>query len=127
MSLQRQHHRILCVTSSVVHHETLHSVIDSAKYKVAYCMAVDHAVAFCMHNSVSAIVLDSAFLTGKDWSAVQTFKSICSGVPILVLANKDEEKIPPEVDAVVATPELLIQELRRVIDGRLPMSKSQPA
>lgn len=77
-------------------------------------MTVDHAVAFCINNGVAAIVLDSAFLTENDWSAVQTFKSICSGVPILVLANKDEEKIPQEVDAIVKTPELLIQELRRL-------------
>lgn len=120
MSHQQQQHRILCVTSSAIHHETLHSVIHSAKYKVAYCMTVDHAVAFCINTGVSAIVLDSMLLTAQDWSAVQTFKSICSGVPILVLANKDEEKIPPEVDAVVKTPELLIQELRRLIDGHLP-------
>ena len=83
-------------------------------------MTVDHAVAFCIDNGVSAIVLDSTFLTAQDWSAVQTFKSICSGVPILVLANQEEENIPPEVDAVVKTPGLLIQELRRLIDGHLP-------
>lgn len=78
-------------------------------------MNVDHAVAFCIDNGVSAIVLDAAFLKEQDWFAVQTFKSICSGAPILVLADNHDERIPRGVNVVAATPTLVVQELHRLL------------
>jgi DNA-binding NtrC family response regulator len=123
----REQHRILCVTPFAAHHETLQSVLHSAKYRIASCMTVDQAIAFCISNRVAAIVLDSAFLTEQDWSAVQTFKSICSGVPILVLADNHDEKIPQEVDAVAKTAELILKKLQQLVDRHPPRSKSQSA
>lgn len=115
MSKQEQQHRILYVTPSSINRKALQSVFHSAKYTVVYCMNVDHAVAFCIDNGVSAIVLDAAFLKEQDWFAVQTFKSICSGVPILVLADNHEEEIPLEVNAVAGTAALVVQDLHRLL------------
>lgn len=72
MLKQEQQHRILYVTPSAINRKALQSVFHSAKYTVVYCMNVDHAVAFCIDNGVSAIVLDAAFLKEQDWFAVQT-------------------------------------------------------
>lgn len=115
MSKQEQQYRILYVTPSAISCKALQSVFHSAKYKLVYCMNVDHAVAFCIDNSVSAIVLDAAFLREKDWFAVQTFKSICPGVPILVLADNHDERIPRGINAVAGTPTIVVQELHRLL------------
>ena len=117
MSNRERQHRILCVTSSASHLETLQSVLHSANYKLVCCMTVDHAVAFCVDTRVSAIVLDTEFLTSQDWSVVQTLNSICPGVPVLVLAGNQDNNIPPGVDAVARTPELILRELQRLVDG----------
>lgn len=115
MPKQEQQLRILYVTPSAISRKALQSVFHSAKYAVVYCMNVDHAVAFCVDNGVSAIVLEAAFLNEQDWLAVETFKSICSGVPILVLDDNHEERIPLGVNAVAGTPALVVQELHRLL------------
>ena len=116
----REQHRILCVTRSALHLKILKSVLHSTKYKTAHCMAVDDAVAYCINNRVTAIVLDSAFLKEQDWTAVETFKSICSGVPILVLGEIDDEKIPQGVNAIGKTAELILKELQQLVDSHSP-------
>lgn len=115
MSNREQQHRILYVTPSAINRKALQSVFHATKYKVIYGMNVDHAVAFCIDNGVSAIVLDSTFLTEQDYFGVQTLKSICSGVPVLLLADNHDEKIPQGVDAIAGTPTLVLQELHRLL------------
>lgn len=115
MSKREQKHKVLYVSPSAIHRMDLENVFHAVRYEVVSCMNVDHAIAFCIDNSVSALVLDSEFLTEQDWYAVPTFKSICAGVPILVLADNHHEKIPRAVDAVAGTPALVLQELRQLI------------
>ena len=115
MSKREQKHKILYITPSSMDRMALENVFHATRYEVVSCMNVDHAIAFCIDNRVSALVLDSVFLTEQDWFAVPTFKSICAGVPILVLGDNHHEKIPCGVDAVAGTPALVLQELRQFI------------
>jgi len=115
---RREHHRILCVTRSDMRVKTFQSVLGSAKYEVISAFTSDQAVAFCINNAVTAVVLDSEFLTVEGWSVAQTFKGLRPGLPVLLFVEDDHHgPIPQSVDAIAKTSDDILQELQRLLES----------
>ena len=70
-----------------------------------------------MNNIVAAVVLNSEFISEEKLSVVETFKSLCPKVPILLFVNDRKHRTTPKyVDAIAHTAETMLLELVRLVD-----------
>lgn len=112
----REQRRIVCVLHSPSNQKSLPLSLESARYEVVSGLTADQAVAFCMNNIVAAVVLDSEFISEEELSVVETFKSLCPKVPILLFVNGRHRTTPKNVDAIAYTTEIMLLELVRLFD-----------
>ena len=110
----REQRRIVCVLHSPSNQIRLPVVLKSARYAVVSDLTADQAVAFCVSNIVAAVVLDSEFFSEGGLSVVQTFKSMCPKVPILLFVDHRHRTAPKNVDAIAHTTEIMLLELVRL-------------
>ena len=111
----REQRRIVCVLHSPCHQISLPLALQSARYAVVSAATADQAVAFCVSNSVAAIVLDSEFCGAGGLSVVETFKSLCPKVPILLfVSDRRRRTAPKNVDAIAHTTDVMLLELVRL-------------
>jgi DNA-binding response OmpR family regulator len=99
----REKPRILCVSRSSPQLEAMCSAFLSHDYEVLSASTPQQAVAICLGNNVSAVVLDSEFFTENGWSAAQTFKMVKPRLPIVLLEKDHDGMTPKGVDAVATT------------------------
>lgn len=112
----RVQRRIVCILHSPANRISLPLVLKSARYAVVSDLTADQAVAFCVSNVVAAVVLDSEFFSEGGLSVVQTFKSMCPKVPILLFVDQRPPRAPKNVDAIAHTTEIMLLELVRLFD-----------
>jgi DNA-binding NtrC family response regulator len=113
----RERPKILCVLHSPSNRNSLPGVLRSARYEVISAFTADQAVAFCINHVAAAVVLDSEFFSERGWSVLQTFKSLCPKVPILLFVEDHQfGTLPQNVDAIANTAEMMLVELRRFFD-----------
>lgn len=98
--LGREKPRILCVSRSAYSLRAMRGAFPAREYKVLSASAPDQAVAVCLSNNISAVVLDSEFSTESGWSAARTLKMVNPQLPIMLVLKNIEGVVPSEVDAV---------------------------
>ena len=96
----REKPRILCVSRSVYQLREMREAFPAKEYEVIAASTPEQAVAVCLNNHISAVVLDSEFATEAGWSAAQTLKMIKPQLPVMLLLNNAEGTVPSGVDAV---------------------------
>lgn len=111
--------RILCVSHSPFRLKEMRELFPPRHYQVFLASTPEQAVAVCASNHMTAVVLDSEFTSDGGSSAPQSLRSVCAQLPILILDKRHNGKVPPGVDAVVTSLEILLPTLQKLLaDGR---------
>lgn len=78
--------------------------LRAAGYRLMTSFTADHAVALCVNNNVSAVVLDQEhFVVTDDWSVAQSLKMIKARICIILMVRGKivGRDLPSGVDAVI--------------------------
>jgi CheY-like chemotaxis protein len=112
--------RILCLSRSTSRLRVIVSHLSHEEFEAVAASTPEEAVAFCTANHVTAIVLDSEFVTESGWTVAQSFRMVAPHLPIvLVRANHDHE-VPVGIDAVAAGADLVIGALKMLLANGTP-------
>jgi len=112
--------RILCLSRSTSQLRVIVSHLPHEEFEAVAASTPEEAVAFCTANHVTAIVLDSEFVTESGWTVAQSFRMVAPHLPIvLVKANHDHE-VPVGIDAVAAGADVVIGTLKRLLANGTP-------
>lgn len=79
--------------------------LRAAGYRLMTSFTADHAVALCVNNNVSAVVLDQEhFVVTDNWSVAQSLKMIKARICVILMVRGKivGRDLPPGVDAVIA-------------------------
>jgi CheY-like chemotaxis protein len=96
----REKPRVLCVSRSAYQLRAMRGALPAREYDVLSASTPEQAVAVCLNNNISAVVLDSEFSTDSGWSAAQTLKMVNPQLPVMLLSKHAEGIMPSGVDAV---------------------------
>jgi len=96
----REKPRILCVSRSTYQLRAMIASLPARDYEVLAVSTPEDAVAVCLGNHISAVVLDSEFSTEAGWSAARTLKMVNPQLPVMLLLKSVEAAVPSGVDAV---------------------------
>jgi CheY-like chemotaxis protein len=112
--------RILCLSRSTSRLRLIVSHLSHEEFEAVTASTPEEAVALCTANHVTAIVLDSEFVTESGWTVAQSFRMVAPHLPIvLVKANHDHE-VPVGIDAVAAGADVVIGTLKRLLANGTP-------
>jgi DNA-binding NtrC family response regulator len=114
----REKPRILCVSRSVNELREMRSAFPIREYDVLSASTPEQAMAVCLNNHISAVVLDSEFATEAGWSAAQTLKMINPQLPVMLLLKSAEGTVPSGVDAVAPGHSHMLPKLRGLLAPR---------
>jgi ActR/RegA family two-component response regulator len=78
----------------------MRGAFPAREYEVIAASTPEQAVAFCLSNHISAVVLDSEFSTEAGWSAAQTLKMVNRNLRVMLLLKSANGTVPSGVDAV---------------------------
>jgi DNA-binding NtrC family response regulator len=92
----RKKTRILCVSRSAYQLRALRGAFPSREYEVLSAISPEQAVAVCVSNHISAVVLDSEFSTESGWSAAHTLKMLNPQLPVMLLLKNGNKPFPAE-------------------------------
>lgn len=81
-------------------------------YEVLSASTPEQAVAVCLSDHVSAVVLDSEFSTEFGWSAAQTLKMVNPHLPVMLLLKSADDTVPSGIDAVAHSHSHLLPKLK---------------
>jgi DNA-binding response OmpR family regulator len=110
MSGRRKIH-ILCVSRSTSQLELMQSQFPQ-DFEVIPASSPEEAVAFCAANEVTAIVLDSEFITEDGWTIAQSFRMVKPRLPIVLVKSGADRQVPPQVDAIASSVDLVLGTLK---------------
>ena len=116
----RRKPRILCLSRSTSHLRLILSHISEAEFEAVPVSSPEEAVAFCTADHVSAIVLDSEFVTEGGWTVAQSFRMVAPQLPIVLLQPNHNHEVPAGIDAVVAGADLVIGTLKKLLANGAP-------
>ncbi len=111
----RRKPRILCLSRSTSHLRVILSHISEAEFEAIAASSPEEAVAICTANHVTAIVLDSEFVTEGGWTVAQSFRMVAPQLPIVLLQPNHNHGVPAGIDAVVAGADLVIGTLKKLL------------
>lgn len=111
----REKPRILCVSRSVYHLRVMRGAFPAREYQVLSASTPDQAVAVCLSNHISAVVLDSEFSTESGWSAARTLKMVNPQLPIMLVLKNVTGIVPSEVDAVAHSHSHMLTKLKGLL------------
>jgi CheY-like chemotaxis protein len=111
MSGQRKH-RILCLSGSITQLRVIVSHFPQEEFETIASSSPEEAVAFCTANHISAIVLDSEFVTEDGWTVAQSFRMVQPQLPIVLLNAGPRRELPPHVDAFASKVEMILGALK---------------
>ena len=80
----REKPRILCVSRSAYQLKAMRGAFPAREYDMLSASTPEQAVAVCLNNHISAVVLDSEFSTEFGWSAAQTLKMVNPQLPVML-------------------------------------------
>jgi CheY-like chemotaxis protein len=112
----REKPRILCVSRSAYQLRAMRSAFPALEYQVISASTPEQAVAVCLNNQISAVVLDSEFCTEAGWSAAQTLKMVNPQLPVMLLLKSAEGCVPCGVDAVVPSHFHILPKLKGLLE-----------
>jgi DNA-binding NtrC family response regulator len=114
----REKHRILCVSRSAYQLRAMRDAFPIWEYDVLSASTPEQAVAVCLNNHISAVVLDSEFSTESGWSAARTLKMVNPRLPVMLLLKSSDGDIPSGVDAVAPSHSHMLTKLRGLLNPR---------
>lgn len=111
----REKPRILCVSRSAYQLKTMRNAIPTRDYEVLSASTPEQAVAVCVSNHVSAVVLDSEFSTEAGWSAAQSLKMVKPELFVMLLLESAAGTVPSGVDAVAPSHSTMLTKLKGLL------------
>lgn len=108
----RKKPRVLCVSRSAYQLRVMHDAFPARDFDVLSASTPEQAVAVCLGDHVSAVVLDSEFSTESGWSAAQTLKMVNPHLPVMLLLNSADDTVPSGIDAVAHSHSHLLPKLK---------------
>jgi len=128
----RRKPRILCVSTSSSQLELIISHFAEEEFEAIAAASPEEAVAFCAANHVSAIVMDSEFVTEGGWTVAQSLRMVKPQLPIVLLKAGHGRELPPHVDAVACKVEMILGTLKALLkqcgaNGHLANIKQSPS
>jgi DNA-binding NtrC family response regulator len=95
--------RVLCIGCSSTVFERLHQCLRHSDLNVISAITSEQAVANCVAEVISVVIVDCDSMPGRQWSVAQSLKMVRPALPVILL-EKDEKhsKMPTGIDAVVA-------------------------
>lgn len=78
--------------------------LRAAGYRLMTSFTADHAVALCVNNDVSAVVLDQEhFVVTDNWSVAQSLKMIKARICVILIVRGKivGRDLPPGVDVII--------------------------
>ena len=115
MSERRKRPTILCLSRSSSQLREIISHLGEAHYETVPASSPEEAVAFCAANQVTAIVLDSEFITEDGWTVTQSFRMVAPQLPIVLLKPEKIAEIPGGIDAIASSTELILGTLKALL------------
>jgi DNA-binding response OmpR family regulator len=94
----------------------MRGAFPAREYEVISASTPEDAVAVCLSNHISAVVLDSEFSTESGWSAARTLKMVKPTLPIMLLLKSAEGTVPSGVDAVAQSHSHILPKLKGLLD-----------
>lgn len=88
------------------------------EYEVLSASTPEDAVAVCLSNHISAVVLDSEFSTEAGWSAAQTLKMVKPQLPVMLLLKSGNGTVPSGVDAVAHSHSHMLPKLKGLLESQ---------
>lgn len=111
----RRKPRILCLSRSSSQLELIISHFAEEEFEAIAAASPQEAVAFCAANDVSAIVLDSEFVTEGGWTVARSLHMVKPQLPILLLKAGRCRELPPDVDAVTSKMGMILSALKALL------------
>jgi len=108
--------RILCVSRSPYQLRAMRSAFPATQYQVLSATTPEQAVAVCLNNRISAVVLDCEFCTEAGWTAAQTLKMVNPQLPVMLLLKSADGTVPSGVDAVAPSHSHILPKLKGLLD-----------
>lgn len=112
----REKPRILCVSRSAYQLKAMRDAFPTREYEVLSASTPEQAVAVCVSNHISAVVLDSEFSTEFGWSAARTLKMVNPQLPVMLLLKSAAGTVPSGVDAVAPSYSHILPKLKDLLD-----------
>ena len=107
--------RILCVSRSPYQLRAMRSAFPATQYQVLSASTPEQAVAVCLNNRISAVVLDSEFCTEAGWTAAQTLKMVNPQLPVMLLLKSADGAVPCGIDAVAPSHSHILPKLKGLL------------
>ena len=107
--------RILCVSRFAHQLRVMRAAFPARDYEVLSAPTTEQAVAVCLNNKISAVVLDSEFSKEAGWSAAQTLKMVNPRLPVMLLLKSAEGTVPSGVDAVAPSHAHILPRLKGLL------------
>jgi len=110
-------------------YDGLEQVLRKRGYTVVVPSTADQAVALCLHNSISATLIDRESLAQEDdWSLAQSIKMVAPNTPVLLLVKGrvgKREGVPAGIDWIMSDkdPAQVLGAVKRFV--RLSMERMQ--
>jgi DNA-binding NtrC family response regulator len=114
----REKPRILCVSRSAHQLKAMRDAFPTRDYDVLSASTPEQAVAVCLNNHISAVVLDSEFSTESGWSAAQTLKMVNPQLPVMLVLKSADGVVPSGVDAVAPSPAHMLLKLKGLLNSQ---------
>ena len=112
----REKPRILCVSRSAYQLRAMRDAFPGREYEVIAASTPEQAVAVCVSNHISAVVLDSEFSTESGWSAARTLKMVNPHLRVMLLLKSADGAVPSGVDAVAPSHSHILPKLKDMLD-----------
>ena len=109
--------RILCVSRSAYQLRAMRGALPSREYELLSAISPDQAVAVCLSNHISAVVLDSEFSNESGWSAVRTLKMVSPQLRVMLLSKNGNGTVPNGVDAVAHSHSHILSKLKELLES----------
>jgi len=109
--------RILCVSRSAYQLRAMRDAFPLKDYEVLSASTPEQAVAVCVSNHISAVVLDSEFSTEAGWSAAQTLKMVNPRLPVMLVLESAAGTVPSGVDVVAPSHSHILPKLKGLLES----------
>ena len=101
-------------------YKLLENLLERNGYLVIAPATPDQAVAVCLHNRISAAIIDESFLSeAENWSLAQSLKAVSPHIPVVLLVRGSgaTRSAPHGVDCVVSdrNPGQVIDTLKKCV------------
>ena len=87
------------------------------EYEVLSASTPEDAVAVCLSNHISAVVLDSEFSIEDGWSVAQILKMVNWNLRVMLLLKSADGTVPSGVDAVAHSHSHMLPTLKELLDS----------